>query len=215
MPVADLLPNGVDTVFYHPLQEPVTPRTAIFWGRLDFEPNVDALVWFARHVWPTVVRQVPDARFTIVGYSPTPDVEVLTRLPNVTLYPNVEDLRQTACQHAIVVLPMISGGGIKNKLLEGAAMGRPIVCTPRACLDLRSNGRLPVVLSGSAADFASQMIALWNDAARQEALGREARAWVREYYSWTTPAKNALAGFEEGLKTRARRPGVPPRPAAD
>src|SRR5262245_42877033 len=139
----DLLPNGVDTDFYRPLDEPVTPRTAVFWGRLDFEPNTDALAWFFTHVWNDVLRQVPDARFTIIGYDPTPAVRKFAELRGVTLLPNVQDLRATVCRHALVALPMVSGGGIKNKLLEGAAMARPIICTPRAALDLRASGELP------------------------------------------------------------------------
>lgn len=210
--VTDLLPNGVDTDFYHPLDEPVTPRSAIFWGRLDFEPNVDALTWFGRHVWPAVLRDAPDARFTIIGYAPTKAVERLTELPNVSLRPNVDDLRAAVCQHALVALPMISGGGIKNKLLEGAAMGRPIVCTPRACLDLRSGGRLPVVMTAQPQAFARAMVALWGDEARRSDLGREARRWVSEYYSWTTPARNALTAFEQAVAARTMPQGVTSQP---
>jgi glycosyltransferase involved in cell wall biosynthesis len=200
----DLLPNGVDTDFYRPLDEPVTPRTAVFWGRLDFEPNSDALVWFFTHVWPDVLREVPDARFTIIGYEPTPLVRSLADKPGVTLLPNVDDLRATVCRHALVALPMISGGGIKNKLLEGAAMGRPIVCTPRAAMDQRSGGHLPFLQARQPSEWVSGLVSLWNDEARRNELGRQSREWVREYYSWAAPARNALKAFQESIDAKAR-----------
>ncbi len=198
----DLLPNGVDTDFYAPIDTNVMPETAVFWGRLDFEPNVDALVWFFDRVWPDVLREVPRARFSIIGYQPTEIVARLATRPGVSLSANVDDLRLPVSQHALVALPMVSGGGIKNKLLEGAAMGRAIVCTPRAAMDLRSRGQLPVVKAERPADFAREMISLWRDDGRRQTLGREARAWVQEFYSWGTPARNALIAFQESIDAR-------------
>jgi len=198
----DLLPNGVDTGFYRPLNEPVSPRTAVFWGRLDFEPNIDALTWFFTHVWADVLREAPDARFTIIGYAPTDAVRRLAESPGVTLRPNVDDLRATVCQHAVVVLPMISGAGIKNKLLEGAAMGRPIICTPRAVLDLKPHDRLPFLQVRQPAEWVTGLVSLWDDETHRHELGRAARAWVSEYHSWATPARNALAAFQESIDAR-------------
>lgn len=198
MKCGDLLPNGVDTEFYRPMEVSETPRSAIFWGRLDFEPNVDAVVWFSREIWPAVRRQVPDATFTIVGYNPTTPVKEVATMPGISLHANVDDLRQSVCEHALVVLPMISGGGIKNKLLEGAAMGRPIVCTPRACMDLRSAGSLPLEIVTRPAEWTERIVAMWSDAPRRHELGRAARGWVSEYYSWTTPARRALEALTRG-----------------
>jgi glycosyltransferase involved in cell wall biosynthesis len=195
MRTGDLLPNGVDTEFYRPLPATEIPRSAIFWGRLDFEPNIDALKWFCSEIWPGLKARVPDATFTVIGYNPTPEIERLTSIPGITLRPNVEDLRVTACEHSLVVLPMVSGGGIKNKLLEAAAMSRAIVCTPRAAMDLRSAGTLPLELVSGAGDWIDRVVTLWQDPARRTELGAAARNWVREYYSWDAPAQKALEAF--------------------
>ena len=149
-----------------------------------------------------MLRETPDARFTIIGYQPTAPVEKLAELPGVTLLPSVDDLRTTVCQHAVVALPMINGGGIKNKLLEGAAMGRPIICTPRATMDLRSGGRLPVVQVRQPAEWVKGLVSLWNDQSRRDELGRQARAWVREYHSWAAPARNALKAFQQSIDAK-------------
>ncbi len=201
----DLLPNGVDTDFYRPLDEPVTPHTAVFWGRLDFEPNSDALTWFFAHVWGDVLRDVPDARFTIIGYEPTAAVRKLADLPGVTLLPNVDDLRATVCRHALVALPMVSGGGIKNKLLEGAAMGRPITCPLRVAMDLRSGGQLPFLQVRQPIEWVKGLVSLWNDEAQRRQLGSAAREWVSEYYSWAAPARNALKAFQQSIDAKRAR----------
>jgi glycosyltransferase involved in cell wall biosynthesis len=204
MPVADLLPNGVDTDFYRPRPEVEKSNSAIFWGRLDFEPNIDALRWFCQEIWPAIRNAEPTAKFSIVGYQPTAAVEALASGPGVCLHPNVEDLRAMVCQHELVVLPFISGGGIKNKLLEGAAMGRAIVCSPRACRDLRVNVAAPWITATTPDEWTRAVTDLWKDAARRAELGRLAREWVTQEYGWSIPARGALAGFSASIETRRR-----------
>jgi glycosyltransferase involved in cell wall biosynthesis len=201
---ADLLPNGVDTEFFSPMDVAVEPETAIFWGSLLFEPNIDAMRWFCAEVWPEVKRRVPRATFTMMGYQPTPVVHALAGSNGISLLPNVPDIRPEVCRRSVVVLPFLSGGGIKNKLLEGAAMGRPILSTRHACRDLTFDGPTPIAMADSPAEWADALVSLWNDPARCAALGRDARAWVVRHYSWATPALGALKGFEAGLAAKRR-----------
>jgi polysaccharide biosynthesis protein PslH len=80
----DVLALGVDGEHFAPGDEPVEPRTAVFWGRLDFGPNIQALEWFCRKIWPLVRARVPDARFTIIGFSPTDAVRRVASGPGLT-----------------------------------------------------------------------------------------------------------------------------------
>jgi glycosyltransferase involved in cell wall biosynthesis len=198
MRVGDLLPIGVDAEFYRPVEQPEMPSSAVFWGRLDFGPNIDALTWFCRSIWPGIIAEVPHAQFTIIGYNPTPAVERLSTLPGVSLMPNLDDLRSAVCRHSVVVLPFISGGGMKTKLLEGAALARAMVCTPHACKDLRGSGALPLVIAASPEDWTRSVVALWRDSQRRAELGAQARQWVMKHYSWSAPARSALAAFTHG-----------------
>lgn len=205
----DLLPNGVDTDYFAPTHDAVIPNSAVFWGRLDFEPNIDAVTWFLTTVWPRVRAQVPSATFTVAGFAPPLALQELCSRTGVTLMPDVEDLRSLVCQHAVVALPMVSGGGIKNKLLEGAAMGRPIVATHRATLGLRPRGQVPVVHAEHPSDWISAFGRLWSSPAEGTALGTRAREWVSNYYGWSTPAKGAMEGFESSLRERRKQRGLP------
>lgn len=215
MHVTDLLPNGVDTEFYRPTDEIEAPASAVFWGRLNFSPNIDALRWFCREIWPGITSEVPEARFTIIGYQPTREVECLTQVPGVSLVPDLADLRSAVCQNAVVVLPFTFAGGIKNKLLEGAALARPIVCTPHACKDLHSHGPLPLVIAANPDDWRRSVVTLWKDAKRRAELGNRAREWVIEHYSWSAPGRNALKAFERGCASIAVRPGLDGRAGVD
>jgi glycosyltransferase involved in cell wall biosynthesis len=198
----DLLPNGVDAERYRPGSAPEEPDTAVFWGRLDFGPNIQALEWFCANVWTVVHRQRPSARFTIVGFKPTPPVEVLANAPGVELRPNVEDIRPEVARHAVVVMPFVSGGGIKNKLLEAAAMGKTIVCTQRALLGLK--GRPPLRVADGAKAWQATLGQLWSDEKLRCDLGARAREWVVREHTWESAARTARRGIDASCHKRGR-----------
>jgi glycosyltransferase involved in cell wall biosynthesis len=189
----DVLALGVDGDQFAPGNEPVEARTAVFWGRLDFGPNIQALEWFCAKVWPQVRARVPDARFTVIGYHPTDAVRRMATAPGITLLPDVADLRSTVRGHSLVVLPFISGGGIKNKLLEAAALGMPIVCTPLATNGLRFGATTPLAVEATPDGIRDRIIDLWANDERRQALGSAARAWVVEHHTWLATARDAMA----------------------
>ena len=197
----DIVPNGVDSNYFAPVASS-TDRSAVFWGRLDFEPNVQGLQWFARQVWSDLKRDLPDAQFVIVGFHPGRAVRELGEMDGVTLVPDVPDLREEVGRHSVVALPFVSGGGIKNKLLEAASMGKPIVTTRRGCGGLDLRGVLPLVVADSPAQWRSALRDLWDNPARRTELGAAARRWVVERHTWGAAADLAIAGIEQSRTER-------------
>jgi polysaccharide biosynthesis protein PslH len=196
----DVIPNGVDATYYRPSQKPQIQNTCTFWGRLDFGPNLQGLEWFCDRVWPAVLRQVPDARFTIYGFNPTPPAVRLAERQGITLVPNLPDLRPEVARHQVVVLPFVSGGGIKNKLLEAASMGQAILCTPQACGGLRLKQRRPFLVARNPAQWVGHLVTLWANSELRQHLGHEARAWVQAHHSWEVAARAAIAGLEQSVR---------------
>jgi len=199
----DILPNGVDAAHFAPLPE-ITPepRTAVFWGRLDFEPNIQGLEWFCQRIWPAVRAAVPDARLTIVGFRPMAEVKALARLDGVELLADVPDLRAEVQRRGVAVLPFVSGGGIKNKLLEAAAMALPIVCTPRALNGLRSPSRDGLISASNPQQWVAALTRLWSDPSAREQAGAAARSWVLQCHSWEAGARAPMAGLVSELGLR-------------
>lgn len=191
----DVVPNGVDGEYFRPGDEVPEECTAVFWGRLDFGPNVQALAWFCRSVWPLVRRRVPGARFTIAGFHPSAEVRQLAAAEGISIVPDLADLRSTVRRCSLAVLPFVSGGGIKNKLLEAAALGMPIVCTRLATLGLRAADRAPLVVTDKSERMADAICDLWRDGQRRRQIGSDIRKWVLENHSWTVTAREAITAF--------------------
>jgi polysaccharide biosynthesis protein PslH len=102
--------------------------------------------------------------------------------------------------HQVVVLPFVSGGGIKNKVLEAASLGKAVVCTPRACNGLRAGTPLPFAIASRPGQWVREIVSLWRDAARRNHLGTEARRWVLEHHNWAVTASDAVAGIRSSLQ---------------
>jgi glycosyltransferase involved in cell wall biosynthesis len=191
----DVLPNGVDAETFVAVPAEVRRQSAVFWGRLGFGPNLQALRWFVAKVWPLVRRRAPEASFSILGADPPPEVTVLDGRDGISVVANPIDLRPAISRAEVVVLPFVSGGGIKNKFLEAASMSRPIVATTRATRGLRSSP--PARIADEPSAFAEAILHLWNEPDRGTSLGRSAREWVQKSHTWTATAAEAVRGLTQ------------------
>jgi glycosyltransferase involved in cell wall biosynthesis len=194
----DLMPNGVDSQYYKSVGEADIPASCAFWGRLDFDPNVDALDWFITRIWPAVVKRTPTARLAVFGFNPRPRVKELAGKPGVELHQDINDLRPEVTRRQIAILPFVTGGGIKNKLLEAAALGMPIVCTQWALSGTK--GKAAVQVCRSPREWAESLARLWSNPIARQALGAAARQWVTEHHTWEAVAHTAELGIQQTLE---------------
>lgn len=183
--------NGVDTDYYQPDASVMRlPRTCAFWGDLSFEPNVDALQWFVKKIWRHVSYNRPDAKFTIMGRRPSDAVQSLADEACVEVLPDVPDLRPHLRSTGAAVMPMRCGHGIKNKLLEAAAMGMPILASPKAVKGLVfGEGRPPMVVCKRPADWVAGLDKVWTQPGLASATGELARQWVLDRHTWPGAAQ--------------------------
>ena len=183
-----VVPNAVDVKYYTSADtrpSPLPPRSLIFTGKMDFRPNVDAVLWFCREVLPLVRSKMPDVRFYIVGQNPHGRVLRLADDPAVTVTGYVDDVRPYIAGACVYVVPLRIGGGTRLKVLEAMAMGKPIVSTSLGCEGFE--GLVPgreLSLADTPEEFAQQVIELLGDASRRERLSRAARRFVKAQYDW-------------------------------
>lgn len=176
--------NGVDTDVIGYQDPPEKSHEIVFLGNMRTAANTDAVVYFAREILPLVRDRVPDARFTIVGNAPPPEVRQLRRLANVTVTGLVEDPHAYLRRAAVQVAPIRIAGGVQNKVLESMAAGTPVVASTTAAegLDLEPGKHL-LVADGTKA-FADEVLRLLGNIPLRLDLARKARKHVEENYRW-------------------------------
>jgi glycosyltransferase involved in cell wall biosynthesis len=177
-----IVPNGVDTTFFTPGDGSSAETTMLFTGLMSYEPNVEAVRYFAGEILPLVRRRVPDARLSVVGARPAREVTALASA-GVTVHGFVPDTRPHYRDAAVVVVPLLHGGGTRLKILEAAASGKAIVTTSVGVegLDFRADEDL--LVADSAPAFAEAVVALAGDPARRRELGWRARE-IALRYDW-------------------------------
>lgn len=213
-PKVAIIPNGVDAEHFNPAHFPgieEKPKSCVFWGRLDFEPNIDAIDYFTRNVWPTVKAKHPDATLSVYGFKPGDEVRAMHKAHGFNLVADAPDIREAILQHQVVVLPFVSGAGIKNKMLEAACLQRPILVTRKALngIDLPDmpatpdtdgqGGGKPLLAMANPKQWADTLDQLWQDDAQRNALGDAARQWVLEAYTWPAAAKHAVEHLQNDV----------------
>jgi glycosyltransferase involved in cell wall biosynthesis len=191
---AAIVPNGVDPESF-PYRDPAArPPVLLFFGNLGYFPNEQAAAFVAREVLPRVRTSVPAVSLRVVGHRPSLAVRRLGRLPGVTVVGPVERLDRELHAAALAVVPMLSGTGMKNKVLEAFCAGTPVVTNAMGIAGVTGaqSGCHFLAAEGPSA-LAEACGALLLDGERRVALGRAARRLVEQRYTWARQVEALLA----------------------
>jgi sugar transferase (PEP-CTERM/EpsH1 system associated) len=153
--------NGISLDRFAPPGPPSEEPRVVFCGVMDYGPNVDGVVWFAREVWPRVLERCPAATLSVVGSNPTDAVrrlagdaqriEVTGRVPEVTPY---------LWRSAVSIAPLRIARGLQNKVLEATAAGLPSVVTSAVFDGLPNEVRSACAVADDAEAFAGETVRL-------------------------------------------------------
>lgn len=178
--------NGVDTSFFRPTHRQDPSATILFTGALDYRPNIDAVLWFARDVLPLIRRTRPDASFSAVGHRPPPALlqAAETSGSSLRIAGSVPDIRPYFADAAVYVAPMTMGRGVQNKILEAMAMRVPVVASPLAVEGLDAEPGTHLLVANTPTDFTEAVLALLSDAALATRLVAAAGTLIEERYAW-------------------------------
>jgi sugar transferase (PEP-CTERM/EpsH1 system associated) len=179
---ARAITNGVDLDYFSPQLQRPEERGCVFVGAMDYRPNVDAAVWFAREIWPKIQKQFPGHRFSIVGRNPTTEVLKLQEIPGVEVSGTVPDVREFVRDAAVSVAPLRIARGLQNKVLEALAMGRAVIGSPQSLAGFASE--VPAIRAETVDEWVVQLSTLLESPEKRLALGIEGRRFAETYHDW-------------------------------
>lgn len=179
--------NGVNREYFAPdaaLSNPYAAqeKALVFTGAMDYWPNIDAVTWFARNVFPRMRDRDQSLRFYIVGSSPTRAVSRLATLPGVTVTGRVADVRPYL-QHALAaVAPMRIARGVQNKVLEAMAMEKPVIVSGRGLEGIDARHGKQVLVADTVAQYCTCLEQI--ESGMYPRLGEQARALISQNFDW-------------------------------
>jgi glycosyltransferase involved in cell wall biosynthesis len=196
----DVVPNGVDTDHFRP--DPAVarePGLIVLTGAMHWPPNVEAARFLASAVLPRVRKHRPDARLALVGRGPTAEVRRLGELEAVRVTGEVPDVRPWLRRAEAFACPMVSGTGIKNKLLEALACATPSVASPLALQGVSVVAGEDVLVADGAEPLAGEIVRLLDDPGLRDRIGPAGRRAVREHHSWAASAAAYEAIYQRAV----------------
>ena len=181
----DIIENGVDTDYFSTPARKTDGINIVFVGVMDYPPNVEAVTFFASHVWSKLREVNPRARFIIVGAKPAKSVLRLARIPGIEVTGYVPDVRPYLAAATVSIAPLGTARGVQNKILEAMAAGVPVLTTPDVAKGLPDGAeQLVFTAERNTEVFYFTLLDLINNEAIREKRAAEAAEFIRRNCAW-------------------------------
>ncbi len=173
--------TGVDVSKYKQKEtEAVKPRTIFCFASMDWMPNVEAVDWFLQHCWAKV-SLVQGTKFIIAGRH-MPERFLKLNLPNVQVIEKVESSKKFYNQHEIMLVPLLSGSGLRIKIIEGMAYGKAIVSTSVGAEGINISNGKNIIIEDDPAKFTDAVIELLQDENKRHKIEKEAQLFAEKEF---------------------------------
>ncbi len=186
--------TGIDSSVLIPNSKKLKHPTLFHIGSLEWTPNQEGLLWFLEHCWPAVQQRFPELKFYIAGRNAPGWFQKKLDLPNIIFEGEVPDAYDFINSKSIMVVPLFSGSGMRIKIIEGMALGKPIVTTSVGTEGISTTDGENIVIAETAEKFVESISRLIEDRDFFEKIGRNAIEYIHEKFD-NLAASAALIEF--------------------
>lgn len=189
--------TGVDVEAYRTkVNDAKKPRTIFHFASMDWMPNIEAVDWFLNNCWKNILNEVPDAKLVLAGRNMPQRLSKLIQ-PNVLVVEKVEDSRIFYNEHEIMLVPLLSGSGLRIKIIEGMAYGKAIVSTSVGAEGINYTHGKNILIADTPDDFARSVVELLKDETKRQTLEQGALNFAEKEFD----NKKVVAGLVNFYKT--------------
>jgi polysaccharide biosynthesis protein PslH len=194
-----VIPNGIRASEYEGHKEHIDlgKNVLLFTGKMDYRPNVDAMLWFSSAVLPQIRQQIPDARLHIVGQKPHPQLETLRVQEGIEITGWVPEIQPFLQAADVYVAPLRMGSGTRFKILEALASGLAVVATSAAAAGLHQEAQRVMQIVDNETAMAKAIVSLLQDEQQRRKLGEAAKSYVKEHYDWSVLIPHLLTAYKD------------------
>lgn len=187
-----VVPIGINHSDYQPdFSSYQKPLSVSFIGSLDWMPNIEGLEWFIEKVWSTLHQQYPHLRLELAGRN-TPDKMYQLEDKNIKVVGEVSDAKDFINQHSVMIVPLLSGSGMRVKILEGMALGRVVITTTIGLEGIHAEHQKQVLIADTPAAFIDAFDFCQKHPERLQEIGKKAASFIKAYYDNLEIAKRVL-----------------------
>lgn len=176
------IPLEINVNEYIPAPDLIDHQRITFMGTMSYEPNHEGASYFIKKIFPLIKKDFPNARFFVVGMKPPKYLQDLGD-GQIIITGEVANMQEYINKSAVIVVPLLSGGGMRFKILEGFASGKAVVSTSAGAEGIEYQDQENILIADEPAHFARQVCGLLADPSRREKLGSNARRLAETTYA--------------------------------
>lgn len=192
----EAIPFGIDlSKFPADITKPEFPSIFSI-GSMDWNPNIEGISWFLENVWPEVHQQFPDLNYFLAGRN-MPQWLRDKGYPNVAVVGEVDDSVIFMRSKSVLLVPLLSGSGIRIKIIEGMAAGKAIISTHIGAEGINCTDGKNIILADTPAEFFTAISRIYSDESFCKKLGENARKLIEQEYQQQDLVRKMIVFYEK------------------
>lgn len=176
------IPTGFAMENYHLTKLPAE-QSIFFIGALDWLPNQEGLMWFIQKVFGLLISKLPELKFHVAGRNPPAQFAKMLKHPNIEYHGEVENAVTFMQSYRVMVAPLLTGSGIRIKIIEAMALGRPVVTTTIGIEGIEIDDAQIVAVEDDPYKFSNQVVNLLSDKQETETFVAKARDFISRNFN--------------------------------
>jgi glycosyltransferase involved in cell wall biosynthesis len=205
-----VIPNGVFTEGYHTAKRPEVASPSIgFLGNMSYQPNIEAALYLHRDVFVPLKARIPGLTLWIIGRAPVEAIKALTAQEGVFVTGEVDDIWPYVNAVDVFALPLMSGQGQQNKIMDAMLAAKPVVTSEIGNGGIGGRSGIDLLICESSVDWQHRLEELLVDQTKREALGMRGRQFVLERFDWNAiygRFSSLIIDADTGARTGASSP---------
>ncbi len=195
-----IAPAGIDTSHLIPDRSNILYPSIFFIGALDWAPNQEGLIWFIRNVWAKLNEKFPGLVLEVAGRNAPEWLIKMLNEPNIKFLGEIQDAYSFMNSRAVMIVPLLSGSGMRIKIVEGMALGKSIVTTSVGTEGIETTHNQNILIADTAEQYLNQVERLLTDKALCETIGLNAIKFIKCNFEISQISKSLIDFLERQIK---------------
>lgn len=191
--------TGIDFASLVPTAKKLEFPSLFHVGALDWAPNQEGLIWFFDRCWPRIHHENPNLKFYLAGRNAPEWLERRFKLEGVEYLGEINDAYDFINSKAVMVVPLFSGSGMRIKIIEGMALGKPIVTTDIGTEGIPTENGNNIMIANNADQFVESITRLINDRELSDQIGKNAIGFIQEKFDNLSQAGALIEFYKQHL----------------
>jgi len=194
-------PTGIDIDKYKEKSQDFSEIKFFHLGSLDWIPNIEGLLWFLKNIWNKIITEHPELTFTIAGRNASDNfIRQLSLYKNIVYKGEIEDAVKFMQQHNVMIVPLLSGSGMRIKIIEGASFGNVILTTSKGTEGIPAKNGKEILIADTPEEFIQQINFIFREKNKLKQISDTAKQFISVNFDNFAISKSLLNFYSKYIK---------------